>query len=194
MLADAEKQLRHSRKSKSAVNEVFSQVMCRLKELHRKVQKIAQERNILKMELDHKQKELQLLYEMKEKYAADVEKNSFYSGKISKKRLKIKKLEKKLQRKKSELHSAMQEANKLQEELLQAQVKLKEKHEEVKRLHEEKEKLSCSFNIEREQVSKLVQLISTLTSEKEEMEVCMHQLAKSIYVTFMSIFISCSNN
>ena len=126
------------------------------------------------MELDHKQKELQLLYEMKEKYAADVEKNSFYSEKISKKRLKIKKLEKQLQRKKSELYSAMQEANKLQEELLQAQEKLKEKHEEVKKLHEEKEKLSCSFNIEREQVSKLVQLINTLTSEKEEMEVCMH--------------------
>ena len=118
------------------------------------------------MEMDHKQKELQLLCEM-EKYTPDFGINSFYCEKISKKTLKIKKLEK-------ELYSAMQEANKLQEELLQAQEKLKEKHEEVKKLHEEKEKLSCSFNIEREQVSKLVQLITTLTSEKEEMEVCMH--------------------
>ena len=141
--------------------------MCQLKELHEKTQKIAQERNIFKMEMDHKQKELQLLCEMKEKYTPDFGINSFYSEKISKKTLKIKKLEK-------ELYSAMQEANKLQEELLQAQVELKEKHEEVKKLHEEKEKLSCSFNIEREQVSKLVQLITTLTSEKKEMEVCMH--------------------
>ena len=125
------------------------------------------------MELDHKQKELQLLHELKEKYAADVKKNFFYIGKISKKTLKIKKLERELSRKKSDLHSAMQEAKKLQEELLQAQVELKKKHEEVKQLHEEKEKLSCSFNIEQEQVSKLVHLIATLSSQKEEMEVCM---------------------
>ena len=147
--------------------------MCQFKELREKARKIVQEKRILQMELDSKQRELRLLSELKEKYAADVEKKQFYSAKISKKSLKIKKLEKELQRKKSNLQSALQEAQKMQNELSQAQVELKKKDEEVKQLHEEKEKMACFFNIEQEQVSKLVQLI---TSEKTEMEVCMHQL------------------
>ena len=170
--------MEHSRKSKSAVNEVVSQVMCQLKELCERVQKIVQENKILLMELDSKQMELRLLSELKEKYAADIEKKPFYIAKISKKRLKIKKLEKELQRKKSDLQSALQEGQKMQKELSQAQVEMKKKDEEVKQLHEEKEKMACSFNIEQEQVSKL---ITTLTSEKTEMEVCMHQLYIYLY-------------
>ena len=173
--------MEHSRKSKSAVNEVVSQVMCQLKELCERAQKIVQENKILLMELDSKQMGLRLLSELKEKYAADIEKKTFYSAKISKKRLKIKKLEKELQRKKSDLQSALQEAQKMQKELSQAQVEMKKKDEEVKQLHEEKEKMACSFNIEQEQISKLVELITTLTSEKTEMEVCMHQLYIYLY-------------
>ena len=166
------------------MNEVVNQVMCQLKELREKAQKIVQEKKILLMELESKQMELQQLSELKEKYAADIEKKPFYSAKISKKRLKIKKLEKELQRKKSNLQSALQEAQKMQKELSQAQVEMKKKDEEVKQLHEEKEKMACSFNIEQEQVSKLVQFITTLTSEKTEMEVCMHRL----YITFNVYF------
>ena len=165
--------MKHSQKSKSTANEKFYQVMSRIAELHKKVQKIVQEKKILEIKLQSKETECQLLSEIKAKDTALEEK-------INKKRKKVEKLKKELQAKESDLQSylqsALQEAKTWREELSQAQVELKKKHEEVKELREEKEKLTCSFNIEQEQVSKLVQLTVTLTSEKTEMEVGMHQL------------------
>ena len=151
------------------MNEKSNQVLSQIEELHKTVRKIVQEKKILMIELQSKQRECQLLSEIKAKDAALEEK-------INKKKKKIEKLEKELQRKESDLQSALQEAKIWQEKLSRTQVELKKKHEEVKELREEKEKLTCSFNIEQEQVSKLVQLTVTLTSEKTEMEVCMHQL------------------
>ena len=60
-------------------------------------------------------------------------------------------------------------------ELLELKSELKRKREEVNELCKEKEQLTCSFNIEKEQVSKLLQIMSTLTPEKPEMKVCMDQ-------------------
>ena len=175
-MADAEKRLKHSQESKSAMNEKSNQVLSQIKELHKTVQKIVQEKKILEIKLESKQKECQLLSEIKAKDAAH---SAILEEEISKNEKKIEQLEKELQRKESELKSALQEAKTWQEKLSQAQVELKKKHEEVKELREEKEKLTCSFNIEMEQVSKLVQLTVTLTSEKTEMEVCI--CTNSIY-------------
>ena len=147
--------------------------MSRIEELHKKVQKIVQDKKVLEIKLQSKQTECQLLSEIKAR-------DSALEEKISKKRKKVEKLQKELQRKESDLQSALQEAKTWQEKLSQAQVELKKKDEEVKELREEKEKLTCSFNIEQDQVSKLVQLTVTLTSEKTEMEVCMHQLCIGI--------------
>ena len=173
--------MKHSQKSKSTANEKFNQVMSRIEELHKKVQKIVQEKKVLEIKLQSKETECQLLSEIKAKDAALEEK-------INKKREKIEKLKKELQAKESDLQSylqsALQEAKTWREELSQAQVELKEKHEEVKELREEKEKLTCLFNIEQEQASKLVQLTVTLTSEKTEMEVCMYQLCIVLQVFY----------
>jgi len=146
--------------------------LSRIEELHKNVQKILHEKDILKIKLQSKQKECELLSEIKAKDAA----HHAILEEINKERKKIEKLKKELQRKESDLQSALQEAKTWREELSQAQVELKKKHEEVKELREKKEKLTCSFNIEQKQVSKLVQLTVTLTSKIEEMEVCMHQL------------------
>ena len=174
--ADVEKRLKHLQESKSAVNENFSQLMSRLKELCEKARKLVQEKKILTVELQSRERECQLLSEMKEKDAAHSKRNEAHLAmieeKINKKRRKIEQLEKELQRKESDLQSALQEAKIRQEKLSQAQIELKKKAEEMKQLHEEKEKLTCSFNIKQKQFSKLVQLTVTLTSEKTEMEVC----------------------
>ena len=167
-LADSEEQLRQLQMSKSAVNEKVSQVMSRIEELHKKVRKIVQEKKILEIELQSKRKESQLLSEMKEK---DAVLNSMLDEKISGKQKEIETLEKELQKRESDLQSAQQEASRWQEELLTVQADLKEKHKEVVQLKKENEKLSCSYSIEKEQVSKLIQLTFDLRSDKLEIEV-----------------------
>ena len=174
-LADSEEQLRHSWKSRSAVNKKVSQVMSRIEELHQKVRKIVQDKRILAIELQSKQKECQLLSEIKAKDAAHSEKdaviNSMLEEKISEKHKEIGILEKKPERKESDLQSAQQEARKWHEELLNARAELKEKVKEVKQLKEDSEKLSCSYNVRKKQVSKLIQLTVTLPWDKMAIKV-----------------------
>ena len=167
-LADSEEQLKLSQKSKSAVNEKVSQVMSRIEELHKKVRKIVQEKKILEIELQSKQKECQLLSEMKEK---DASLSLMLEEKIDGKEKEIETLEKELQKRESDLQSAQQEASRWQEELLKVQTELKEKHNEVIQLKKENENLSCSYNIEKEQVSKFIQLTVDLRADKLEIEV-----------------------
>ena len=167
-LADSEEQLRHSQKTRLAVNEKVSQVMSRIEELHKKVRKIVQDKKILEIELQSKQKECQLLSEMKEK---DAVLNSVLDEQISRKQKEIQTLEKELQKRESDLQSAQQEASRWQEELLKVQTELKEKHKEVIQLKKENENLSCSYSIEKEQVSKLIQLTVDLRADKLEIEV-----------------------
>ena len=97
--------------------------------------------------------------------------NQFLQKRIDKKRKKIKSLKEELQKKKGELQSALQEVQTRQEELTQARKELTKKHTEVIQLQREKEDLARSHNIEKEQVSKLVQITFALTSDKEEMKV-----------------------
>ena len=174
-LADFEEQLRHSQKSRSALNEKVSQVMSRIEELHKKVQKIVQEKKILEIELQSKQKECQLLSEIRAKDAVHSEKDAVISTileeKISQKQKEIEILIKELHKKNTDLQSAQQEAKMKQEELLKARTELKKKHKVVKELKEKNEKLSCSYNVRKEQVSKLIQLIVALSSDESETKV-----------------------
>ena len=155
--------------------------MSRIEELHKKVQKIVQEKKILEIELQSKQKECQLLSEMKEK---DTVLNLMLDEKISGKQKEIETLEKELQKRESDLESAQQEAGKYQKELLKVQAELKEKHKEVTQLKKENEKLSCSYSIDKQQVSKLIQLTVDLRSDKLGMEVstcCSSQLTLAYF-------------
>ena len=116
--------------------------------------------------------------EIKEKDAAHSEKdaviNSMLEEKISEKHKEIETLEKELQKREYNLQSAQQEARKWQEELLNARAKLKEKVKEVKQLKEDSEKLSCSYNVRKKQVSKLIQLTVTLPWDKMAIKVCVY--------------------
>ena len=105
------------------------------------MERISQEKSNLERELNIKERECQLLCAMQEK---DEVYNQFLQKKIDKKRDKIKSL-------KDELRN-----------------QLKKHQEEMIQLQREKEELTWSYNIEKEQISKNVQL---LVSDKEEVEV-----------------------
>ena len=167
-LADIQENLTQSRELKVAANENERDTLIKLEKLQESVKKIAQEKSSIEMKLAFKQRECQLLSEMKEK---DEEYNRFLQKKIAKKKKKIKQLKEKLERKNCEFLSVQQEAQTQQEELSRARAEVKKKHEEVKELEREKEELACSYNIKKEQVSHLVQIAVALTSDKEEMKV-----------------------
>ena len=160
----ADERLRQSQESKAKANERASEAVTKLEELHENVEKICEEKSNLERELKIKERECELLSAMQEKDAY----NQVLQKKIDKKRKKIKRLKEELQKKESELQSAMQDLQTKQEELSQAQNELKKQHEQVMELQREKEELACSYSIEKEQVSKIVQL---LVSDKEEMQV-----------------------
>ena len=171
-LADTGKQLKHSQESKSAINEKVSQFMSRLEELREKVRRIVHQREILRIELQSKQKEYQLLSEKDKSLSEkDAVISSRLREKIEWKQKEIESLEKELEKKESDLESAQIEAKRQQKQLSKAQAELKEKCKEVEQLKEANEKLSCSYNIKKEQVSKLFQLTDDLTSDKRDIEV-----------------------
>ena len=71
----------------------------------------------------------------------------------------------------AELRAAQQRARAQQIELSDVRAQLKKRHEEVKNLLSENEKLASFCNSAREQVSTLIQLTVTLSSDKEKLEV-----------------------
>ena len=199
---DTKTQLTNSQKSIASIDKNINQILCNISELQDKVESIAHERSITNDKLESKQQECQLLSEMQDVLAEgirdskkqhqwfwkkDQEKDRQLQGKevayrmllekiITKKMKKIEKLEEELRQKDSDLRSAQQEARSLNVKLLQARVELKMKHEEVKQLQKENEELACSYNIEKEQVSKLIQIAVILTADKTKIEVCTYLL------------------
>ena len=161
---DVEERLRHSQESEAKESEKTNTVMARLENLCENVEKISEEKSNLEWELKIKKRECELLCAMQEKDAY----NQVLQKKIDKKKEKIKELKEDLKWKERELQSAMQEVQTRQKELSQAQKELKKQHLEVIQLQREKEELECSYSIEKEQVSKIVQL---LASDKEELQV-----------------------
>ena len=160
-----EERLRCAQEFKAKMNDKTSEIVSKLEELHEDVLTIAQEKGNIEMKLKFKERECELLSEMQGK-------NETYNQLLQmvneKKKNKIKRLKEELEKKESELKSALQEVQTKQEELSQAQKELKKQHEKVIQLQREKEKLALSYNIEKEQVSKIVQL---LVSDKKEMQV-----------------------
>lgn len=165
---DADERLRHTEESKTKTKEKIRKFVTKLEESHENVEKIFQEKSSLEVELKIKEQECRQLCVMQEQGEAL---NRLLREKIVKKQKKITTLKIKLQRKESELQSVLQEVQVLQKELPKAQKELKKKHEEVMQMHREKEELVHSYNIEKEQVSKLVQITFVLASDKEEMKV-----------------------
>jgi len=187
-IKDARKHLRDSESSKANIDENINRILCSISKLREKVQNIAHERNLTKEKLESKQQECQLLSEMRDLATASMrdskkqqEKEEAYrilvEEKIAKKRKKIDKLEQELQQKHSDLQSAQEEARSLDKKLLRARAELQRKHKEIQQLQKENEQLACSCNIEKEKVSKLVQITVALTSDKKKVEV--HTLASA---------------
>ena len=154
--------------SKNKANKEARDAAAKLEESHENVQKTIQEKKKLEMELKVKERECQLLCAMQEK---DEEFNQFLKMKVYEKEKDIKSLKEGLQMKETGLQFAVQELQTQQEKLSKAQKKLKKKHLEVMQLQKENGELACSYNSEMERVSKLVQITSSLTSDKEEMKV-----------------------
>ena len=161
---DAEGFLRQSQESEVKANDKASEAVTKLKELQDNVEMISGEKSNLEKELKIKEQECELLRAMQEKDAY----NQVLQKKMDKKRKKIKSLKKELQIKESELQSTLQEVQTQQKELSEVQKVLKKQHEEVVKLQREKEELACSYNIEKEKVSKIVQI---LTSDKDKIQV-----------------------
>ena len=126
-LVNAEELLEHARELKAEPNARTSEIITKFEKLHEKVQKIAQEKNSLEMELKFKEREYKLLTAMQEK---DID-NQFLQKKLNKKKEKIKRLKEQLHRKECEFHSAHHEAQALRRELSLAQLELEKKHEEL---------------------------------------------------------------
>ena len=165
-LKDSNQQLINSQTSKQKIEDSINQLLSTFPRLYENVQTIADDKNSLKKELEFKERECQLLIE--DKHQKDLE---LLEEKITKKRKKIKKLKEELEKKESELQAALQEAMTKQAELSQLQAQLKKKHDDMKNLQSENEKLVSSCNSAREQVSDLVQLTVTLSSDKGRVEV-----------------------
>ena len=84
-VADVVERLKHLQELKSAVSNNFSQLMSRLEELCEKARKLVQEKKILTIELLSKERECQLLSEMKEKDAAHSKRNEAHIAMIEEK-------------------------------------------------------------------------------------------------------------
>ena len=163
-LVDVKERLRPSQESEAKESEETNKVMTRLKNFRENVKKISEEKSNLERELNIKERECELLCAMLEKDIL----NQVLQKKIDRKKEKIKDLKEELKWKEWELQSALQEVQTRHKELSQARKELKKKHEEVIQLQREKEELECSYSIEREQVSKIVQI---LASDKQELQV-----------------------
>ena len=174
-LKDANQRLSDSEKSKQSVDDSINQLLNNFTEVRQRIQSIGDQRNSIRKELEFKQRECQWLTKMYDKSEEKDKLDSAYKKlleeKITKKQKKIKKLKEELQKKESELQAAQQEARTQQAELSQLQVQLKKKHDDVKDLQSENKRLASSCNSAREQVSELVQLTVTLSSDKRKMEV-----------------------
>ena len=167
-LKDANQRLSNTKKYKQSVDDSINQLLNGFTEVREKIKSIADQRNSIRKELEFKQRECQWLTEM---HGMSKEKDKLLEEKISKKQKKIRKLKEELQKKESELQAVQQEARTQQVELSQLRAQLKKKHHDMKDLQSENEKLASSCNSAREQVSDLVQLTVTLSSDKGKMEV-----------------------
>ena len=149
--------------SKVKANEKIEEYVTKLDELRDSVVKLSLEKKNLENELIIRENVCRFLCEILEK--DDKPYNWGLQEKIERKREKIKILEEKLQKKEDELKSVLQDAQTKQQELSNCRKELKKQHKKVMQLQREKERLACSCNIQKERVSKLLQIMLALPEE-----------------------------
>ena len=97
-LKDSNKQLNDSQNSKQNIDDSINQLLNSFPNLREKIRSIADERNSIKKELESKQRECQLLTEMRDMIKEkDSAYNKLLEEKITKKQKKIKKLKEELE-------------------------------------------------------------------------------------------------
>ena len=149
--------------SKVKANEKIEEYVTKLDESRDSVVKLSLEKKNLENKLIIKEKVCRLLREMLEE--DDKPYNQDLQEKIERKRKKIKILEEELQSKEDELKSVLQDVQTKQQKLSNCRKELKKQHKKVMQLQREKERLACSCNIQKERVSKLLQIMLALPEE-----------------------------
>ena len=174
-LSEIEQLLKTSRESKVPLNKDVSNLVNELTELGKEMRKFVQERDRTESELKHKEHVVQLLSDMKKDLVHRVkechllqEKCQLLQEITDDKKKEIKKLEEELKMKEHQLRCVQQEAQAVKDKLSKLQAKLEEKHEEVKNLLKEKKNLTKLYSAEKEEVKKLVHIIS---SDRDELKV-----------------------
>ena len=165
-LAKIEQLLKFLRDSQLPLNEDATSIMNKLTELSEQVEKLSQDRDNTDTKLQRNERDCVLLSEMQKVH--DEEKCQLLQEIIDDKKRKIKRLKKELKQKEQDLEYTQQKAKALQERLSKVQEELKVIHEAAKKLQEEKEELTRSYNSARQDVSRLVDI---LTSDREGMQV-----------------------
>ena len=183
---NAQECFRNSHELKVKAVKKTREVIVELEESHENMQKMSQEKRNLEMELKIKEQKCQMLCTMQKTDVC----NQVLQMKIAKTKKKIKNLKEELKRKESNLQSALQDVQIKQEQLLQVRKEMKKQHKEVIKLQREKEKLACTYNSEKEQVSKLVQI---LVSDKEETKVKRSYVCSDILPTYCTFKLTTVN-
>lgn len=170
--------LKNSIDSQVPLNEGINKCLTELTELATEVQKIDQDIEKTRSELQCKQRDIQLLSGIRkdlthttEKCKLLQDKNQLLQEIANDKKTEIERLKEELQKKEYQLQSVQQKAEAMKSEKDKLQVELQKKHEEVNALQKEKEELTRSYNDEREKAEKLFQKIYALKSDKDEMKV-----------------------
>ena len=174
-LVKTEKQFRDFQKSTAIFTEKTSQLQDTIVKSSQNAQKIVEDRDGFKDKLLDKEKECQLLYEIRgllqektqlqEKSQAYERHCKLLEGMIKKMEEKIRELEEELKTKESELKCSQDQIKALQKEPTQAQEELKKKQEDMKKLQFKMEKLAHIRDIGRQQLSRHVQRAAAPTSE-----------------------------
>ena len=141
----------------------ITNTLCGLSE---QMQKLSEDRDNTETKLHRKERDCVLLSEMQKVH--NEEKCQLLQEMIDDKRREIKRLKEELKQKENDLERTQQKAKALEEDLSEVQEKLKVIHEDVKRLQNEKEKLTRSYNSEREEISRHVCI---LASDREGLKV-----------------------
>ena len=167
-LSEIEQLLKTSRESQVPLNENVNNLVSELTKLGNEVLKLAQDRENTESELQHKQRDFQLLSEMQKDLVHIDEKRLLLQEIITEKKKEITRLEEELQKKEHQLQFVQKKAQAMKKELSKLQAELEGKHEEVKALLKTKEKLIVLYNAEKEEARKLLHI--TL-SDRDEMQV-----------------------
>lgn len=155
---------------------------------------ITEEKNSIELKLLSQTQELELLHEFQYEVACSREKSQLLEGIIREKTKEVESLKKKLEQKEYELELSRQQSVELQIKLSKAQTEMRKKHDEILQLQRENKHLSSSCNIQREKVSRLIQLTAALKLGQEVMQVMKCDIVNPIVILQFTILSPFSNS